>query len=127
LVIDNEEVYLTESVPFVGSGSPQGSVKRFPLPDGPIQSLVTGLSGPNEVATDKLDVYWTQFDPYPSGPLKTIPKSGGSIATVVSFPFGLEDLTVGDEAVYFLGGSVLKVIKPNPVSGGGGWSEEPPE
>jgi hypothetical protein len=65
------------------------------------------------------NVYWNSGSPtYPVGcAVNKVSTNGGTVATVIDYPF-LADFTVDDSYVYFSdGGSVLAILKV-PVNGG---------
>lgn len=53
--------------------------------------LANGLSNPNAITVDETNVYWTE---YGSGTVKKVPKSGGTIVTLVSGLYSPSDIAV---------------------------------
>ena len=123
VAVDSSNVYFTElgtwdSVNDVREND--GTIKEIPKNGGTPVTLASGLAGPQTIAVDSNNVYWTEEANYLSGEgtIKSVPIAGGPITTLVS---GLSDsqsiaLDTINGYIYYWGG--WGILDKVPTSGG---------
>jgi hypothetical protein len=84
-----------------------GNVARVPTGGGSPTVLTIDNEGPNMIALDDVDVFWTSRGPatkeyrWPSGSVKAVPKNGGPVRIIATNQNGLQDIAVDAAYVYW--------------------------
>jgi len=100
------------------------TIKRVPLAGGPPQRIATGDFYIQEVATDGVNVYWVENQPYSI--VRSVSVNGGAVTTLGAGPGPAGRIRVQDNYVYWLahddeidrvpkvGGTPIRLVGPIP-------------
>jgi len=113
LVVQRGYVYWTEPGAFAGGCLTMGggSIRRVPLTGGPVATIVGALDAPVALATDGVDLVWTELWRVARAPL-----AGGPALTLASgISTDLARIAVGQDKIVILDGDLIKQM----ATGGG--------
>ncbi len=106
IVVDATNVYFTELGSFdtvSGMRKNDGTVNKVLLAGGAVTQLATGLNGPQTIAVDATNIYWTEIANSISGAgyIKQAPIATGASQTLVSGLSGSQNIALDSTSVYF--------------------------
>lgn len=108
LAVGPTGVYWTAAGPVVTAGA----VLEVALDGGALTTLAPDQDGPNFVALDSVNVYWTNYN---DGTVMSMPLDGGRATTLASDQAGPQNVALDSTSVYwanYAGGEIMKVAKP---------------
>jgi hypothetical protein len=119
IAVDATSVYTTDDTPAPGGGQ----ILQWPAGGGMSVMLVAGQAGPNYIAADATNLYWTNLGNVNGvmqdhqGSVVKMPKAGGAVTTLASGLGGAKRIAVDATHVYWnddVDGVIMKV----PIAGG---------
>lgn len=106
IALDATNIYVTELGTFdtaTGMRKSDGKVNKISLVTGAVTALATGLSGPQTIAIDATNVYWTEIANSVAGAgyIKQTPIIPGTTQTLLSGVSSSQNIAIDSSSVYF--------------------------